>query len=71
QVGQALVYHEAPRRANQTPTEALNALPRSANSACRAEPQALRALPEHPPRDQRGLPMEMFYVPCGTARLKH
>ena len=36
-----------------------------------AEPQALRTLPDHPPRDQRGLPMEMVYVPCGTARLKH
>lgn len=36
-----------------------------------AEPQALRTLPEHPPRDPRGLPMEMVYVPCGTARLKH
>ena len=35
------------------------------------EPQALRTLPEHPPRDQRGLPMEMVYVPCGVARLKH
>ncbi|MXX28318.1 MAG: DUF429 domain-containing protein [Gammaproteobacteria bacterium] len=36
-----------------------------------AEPQALRTLPEHPLKDQRGLPMEMVYVPCGTARLKH
>ncbi len=36
-----------------------------------AEPQALKTLPEHPPRDQRGLPMEMVYVPCGAARLKH
>ena len=36
-----------------------------------AEPQALRTLPEHPPKDQRGLPMEMVYVPCGVARLKH
>ena len=36
-----------------------------------AEPQALRTLPDHPPRDQRGLPMEMVYVPCGLARLKH
>lgn len=36
-----------------------------------AEPQALKTLPEHPPRDRRGLPMEMVYVPCGAARLKH
>jgi len=36
-----------------------------------AEPEALRTLPERPPRDQRDLPMEMVYVPCGAARLKH
>ncbi len=36
-----------------------------------AEPAALRTLPERPPKDQRGLPMEMVYVPCGAARLKH